>query len=177
MREARSLPTHTTISPLTCPLRTSSSIHTHRSTTHTSERFDRGAEETMSEGTPQPLGTIKYSRSEQTCKFHIVKATVRGKGLPVLGVTLSRQVAQSQRDRASTRPKPRVVGQPGVTNTPTNWAWPGLGLAKRCISHSKGTLPDIGNLVVESLAAPLMLYLALRPTMPGGFDVRFPKPH
>ncbi|KAK8621584.1 hypothetical protein V6N13_081017 [Hibiscus sabdariffa] len=64
---------HTTISPLTCPLRTSSSIHTHRSTTHTSERFDRGAEETMSEGTPQPLGTIKNPRSEQTCKFHIVK--------------------------------------------------------------------------------------------------------
>ncbi|KAK8531136.1 hypothetical protein V6N13_094212 [Hibiscus sabdariffa] len=54
MHEARSLPTHTTISPLTCPLRTSSSIHTHRSTTHTTERFGRGAEETMSEGTPQP---------------------------------------------------------------------------------------------------------------------------
>ncbi|KAK8700699.1 hypothetical protein V6N13_019089 [Hibiscus sabdariffa] len=90
---------------------------------------------------------------------------------------MSRQVAQSQRDRASTRPKPQVVGQPGVTNTPTDWAWPGLGLAERCISHSKGTLPDIGNLVGESSAAPLMLFLALRPTMPGGFDVRFLKPH
>ncbi|KAK8519636.1 hypothetical protein V6N13_053352 [Hibiscus sabdariffa] len=62
MHEARSLPTHTTISPLTCPLRTSSSIHTHRSTTHTTERFGRGAEETMSEGTPQPLGTIKSEK-------------------------------------------------------------------------------------------------------------------
>ncbi|KAK8616968.1 hypothetical protein V6N13_116938 [Hibiscus sabdariffa] len=60
---------------------------------------------------------------------------------------------------------------------PHRLAWPGLGLAKRCISHSKGTLPDIGNLVVESSAAPLMLFLALRPTMPGGFDIRFPKPH
>ncbi|KAK8700704.1 hypothetical protein V6N13_019094 [Hibiscus sabdariffa] len=69
------------------------------------------------------------------------------------------------------------VGRPGVTNTPTDWAWPGLGLAERCISHSKGTLPDIGNLVVESSVAPLMLFLALRRTMPGGFDVRFPKPH
>ncbi|KAK8590475.1 hypothetical protein V6N13_057368 [Hibiscus sabdariffa] len=66
----------------------------------------------------------------------------------------------------------------GHEHTPTDWAWPGLGLAKRCISHSKGTLPDIGNLVVESLAAPLMRFLALRPTMPGGFDiVRDPKPH
>ncbi|KAK8547748.1 hypothetical protein V6N13_027361 [Hibiscus sabdariffa] len=62
MHEARSLPTHTTISPLTCPLRTSSSIHTHRSTTHTTERFGQGAEETMSEGTPQPLGTIKSEK-------------------------------------------------------------------------------------------------------------------
>ncbi|KAK8525587.1 hypothetical protein V6N13_094735, partial [Hibiscus sabdariffa] len=62
MHEARSLPTHTTISPLTCPLRTSSSIHTHRSTTHTTERFGRGAKETMSEGTPQPLGTIKSEK-------------------------------------------------------------------------------------------------------------------
>ncbi|KAK8590567.1 hypothetical protein V6N13_057460 [Hibiscus sabdariffa] len=62
MHEARSLPTHTTISPLTCPLRTSSSIHTHRFTTHTTKRFGRGAEETMSEGTPQPLGTIKSEK-------------------------------------------------------------------------------------------------------------------
>ncbi|KAK8547770.1 hypothetical protein V6N13_027383 [Hibiscus sabdariffa] len=53
---------HTTISPLTCPLRTSSSIHTHRSTTHTTERFGRGAEETMSDGTPQPLGTIESEK-------------------------------------------------------------------------------------------------------------------
>ncbi|KAK8590494.1 hypothetical protein V6N13_057387 [Hibiscus sabdariffa] len=66
----------------------------------------------------------------------------------------------------------------GQEHPPTDWAWPGLGLAKRCISHSKGTLPDIGNLVVESLAAPLMRFLALRPTMPGGFDIiRDPKPH
>ncbi|KAK8590512.1 hypothetical protein V6N13_057405 [Hibiscus sabdariffa] len=66
----------------------------------------------------------------------------------------------------------------GHEHPPTDWAWPGLGHAKRCISHSKGTLPDIGNLVVESLAAPLMRFLALRPTMPGEFDiVRDPKPH
>ncbi|KAK8503782.1 hypothetical protein V6N13_108784 [Hibiscus sabdariffa] len=59
---------------------------------------------------------------------------------------------------------------------PTDWAWPGLGLAERCISHSKGTLPDIGNLVMESLAAPPKRFLALRPTMPGEFDiVRDPK--
>ncbi|KAK8640501.1 hypothetical protein V6N13_008254 [Hibiscus sabdariffa] len=94
-----------------------------------------------------------------------------------MGVTFSRQVAQSQRDRTSTFPKTRVVGRPGVTNTPTDWAWPGRGLAKRCISHYKGTLPDIGNLVVKSSTAPLMLFVALRPTMPGAFDVRFPKPH
>ncbi|KAK9032004.1 hypothetical protein V6N11_056289 [Hibiscus sabdariffa] len=62
MHEARSLPTHTTISPLTCPLRTSSRIHTNRSTTHTTDRFGRGPEETMSEGTPQPLGTIKSEK-------------------------------------------------------------------------------------------------------------------
>ncbi|KAK8536312.1 hypothetical protein V6N13_130940 [Hibiscus sabdariffa] len=42
----------------------------------------------------------------------------------------------------------------GSRTPPTDWAWPGLGLAERCISHSKGTLPDIGNLVMESLAAP-----------------------
>ncbi|KAK8497362.1 hypothetical protein V6N13_104208 [Hibiscus sabdariffa] len=78
MHEARSLPTHTTISPLTCPLRTSSSIHTHRSTTHTTERFGRGAEETMSEGTPQPLGTIK-SEKRVNPQIHVVNATVTGK--------------------------------------------------------------------------------------------------
>ncbi|KAK8529032.1 hypothetical protein V6N13_018173 [Hibiscus sabdariffa] len=39
------------------------------------------------------------------------------------------------------------------------------------ISHSKGTLPDIGNLVMESLAAPPKRFLALRPTMPGEFDI------
>ncbi|KAK8590446.1 hypothetical protein V6N13_057339 [Hibiscus sabdariffa] len=66
----------------------------------------------------------------------------------------------------------------GHEHPPTDWAWPGLRLCKRCISHSKGTLPDIGNLVVESLAAPFMHFLTLRPTMPGGFDiVRDPKPH
>ncbi|KAK8573949.1 hypothetical protein V6N13_096880 [Hibiscus sabdariffa] len=34
----------------------------------------------------------------------------------------------------------------GSRTPPTDWAWPGLGLAERCISHSKGTLPDIGEL-------------------------------
>ncbi|KAK8543961.1 hypothetical protein V6N13_056404 [Hibiscus sabdariffa] len=136
MHEARSLPTHTTISPLTCPLRTSSSIHTHRSTTHTTERFGRGAEESMSEGTPQPLGTIKSEKrvnpqisrrecnrygqgvgwvAQQQYPLRLDQAdartldglltppnTVATQGLPVLGVTLSRRAAQSQRDRAST---------------------------------------------------------------------------
>ncbi|KAK8610786.1 hypothetical protein V6N13_081942 [Hibiscus sabdariffa] len=51
-----------------------------------------------------------------------------GSLLNVLFIFPSRQVAQSQRDRASTRPKPRVVGRPRVMNTPTDWAWPGPNL-------------------------------------------------
>ncbi|KAK8494312.1 hypothetical protein V6N13_082161 [Hibiscus sabdariffa] len=158
MHEARSLPTHTTISPLTCPLRTSSSIHTHRSTTHTTERFGRGVEETMSEGTPQPLGTIK---SEKRVNPQISRRECNRYGQGV------GWVAQQQ--------YPLRLDQ-GSRTPPTDWAWPGLGLAERCISHSKGTLPDIGNLVMESLAAPPKRFLALRPTMPGEFDiVRDPK--
>ncbi|KAL4347361.1 hypothetical protein GQ457_17G007740 [Hibiscus cannabinus] len=38
-------------------------------------------------------------------------------------------------------------------------------------NHSKGTLPDIRNLVMESLATPPKRFLALRPTMPGEFDI------
>ncbi|KAK8590775.1 hypothetical protein V6N13_057666 [Hibiscus sabdariffa] len=156
MHEARSLPTHTTISPLTCPLRTSSSIHTHRSTTHTTERFGRGAEETMSEGTPQPLGTIKSEKR------------------------VNPQISCREGNREQHRANEIVhqhdqslewLAELGSRTPPTDWAWPGLGLAERCISHSKGTLPDIGNLVMESLAAPPKRFLALRPTMPGEFDI------
>lgn len=84
------------------------------------------------------------------------------------GVTGSRQVAQSQQDRAATRPKPRWLPSRGHDH-PHEWARPGHGLAKLCMSHSKGTLPDIGNLVVESSAAPLSATsLPFGTTMPGG---------
>ncbi|KAK8660430.1 hypothetical protein V6N13_051356 [Hibiscus sabdariffa] len=59
----------------------------------------------------------------------------------------------------------------GSRTPPTDWAWPRLGLAERCISHSKGTFPDIGNLVMGSLAALPKRFLALQPTMPGEFDI------
>ncbi|KAK8494645.1 hypothetical protein V6N13_107207 [Hibiscus sabdariffa] len=174
MHEARSLPTHTTISPLTCPLRTSSSIHTHRSTTHTTERFGRGAEETMSEGTPQPLGTIKSEKRvnpQISCREGNRVGWVTQQQYP-----LRLDQVRCTDIRWSTHTPPIQLPRRGSRTPPTDWAWPGLGLAERCISHSKGTLPDIGNLVMESLAAPPKRFLALRPTMPGEFDiVRDPK--
>ncbi|KAK8476799.1 hypothetical protein V6N13_000083 [Hibiscus sabdariffa] len=161
MHEARSLPTHTTISPLTCPLRTSSSIHTHRSTTHTTERFGRGAEETMSEGTPQPLGTIKSEKrgwawvTQQQYPLRLDQASSTEPTRSCINMT---KASSGWPSRGHELPPPTGHG-------------PGLGLAERCISHSKGTLPDIGNLVMESLAAPPKRFLALRPTMPGEFDI------
>ncbi|KAK8495624.1 hypothetical protein V6N13_038568 [Hibiscus sabdariffa] len=177
MHEARSLPTHTTISPLTCPLRTSSSIHTHRSTTHTTERFGRGAEETMSEGTPQPLGTIKSEKR--------VNPQISCREGNRVGWVTQQQYPLRLDQASSTEPTRSCINM-----TKASSGWPSRGhelppptghgqgsdLPERCISHSKGTLPDIGNLVMESLAAPPKRFLALRPTMPGEFDiVRDPK--
>ncbi|KAK8536304.1 hypothetical protein V6N13_130932 [Hibiscus sabdariffa] len=155
MHEARSLPTHTTISPLTCPLRTSSSIHTHQSTTHTTERFGRGAEETMSEGTPQPLGTIKSEKR--------VNPQISCREGNRVGWVTQQQYPLRLDQASSTEPTRSCINM-----TKASSGWPSRGhelppptghgqgsdLPSDGISHSKGTLPDIGNLVMESLAAP-----------------------
>ncbi|KAK8496467.1 hypothetical protein V6N13_094244 [Hibiscus sabdariffa] len=156
MHEARSLPTHTTISPLTCPLRTSSSIHTHRPQPTTTERFGRGAEETMSEGTPQPLGTIKSEKRvnpQISCREGNRVGWVTQQQYPLR----LDQASSTEPTRSCINMTKASSGWPsrGSRTPPTDWAWPGLGLAERCISHSKGNLAryrELGNGVIGSTA-------------------------
>ncbi|KAK8533430.1 hypothetical protein V6N13_122854 [Hibiscus sabdariffa] len=68
--------------------------------------------------------------------------------------------------------KPRVVGRVGVTNSPPpTGAWPGLGTCRAMHKPLQRNLARYRELVMESLAAPPKRFLALRPTMPGEFDI------
>ena len=97
-------------------------------------RLDRGAEETMSEGTPQPLGTSNRHENGPPRGFGPFECmnirwstrtpqwAVASKGLGT-GVTGSRQVAQSQQDHTEKKPNPRdfpksCLTRPGKGNTP-----------------------------------------------------------